>query len=75
MSWTKLEVEVGKDNVHLFEQDDAAAPKANPPLTIMSLSARTVVHLSENKREMVCASARVWSNGESCVSSKAARPS
>lgn len=64
VSWTKLEVTVGKDNVNIFAQDDASAPKANPPLTIMSLSARTVVHLNENKREMVCASARVWTDSE-----------
>lgn len=53
-----------KDDVSVFAPDDATALKA-PPLTIMSISLRTVVHLTENKREVVCASARVWQDGSS----------
>lgn len=64
ISWTRFEIEATKDHVSTFAQDDATAPSAPPPLTILSLSARTVVHLNENKREMVCASARVWTDGE-----------
>ena len=60
ISWTKLEVEAQVGDIAPFAENDAAAPKAAPPLTILSLSARTVLHLAENKRELVCASARVW---------------
>ncbi|ELU43591.1 DNA polymerase alpha catalytic subunit, putative [Rhizoctonia solani AG-1 IA] len=31
-----------------------------PPLTVVSLAARTVVNHKENKREIVCASMRIW---------------
>ncbi|KAK4052007.1 DNA-directed DNA polymerase alpha catalytic subunit pol1 [Microbotryomycetes sp. JL221] len=62
ISWTRLELEASKDDVELFDQDDATAPKAAPPLTVMSLSMRTVVHLNDNKRELVCASARIWND-------------
>ncbi|GAA5963816.1 hypothetical protein JCM8115_006341 [Rhodotorula mucilaginosa] len=59
-SWTKLEAEVSHENVSPFASTDATAPKDIPRLTILSLSSRTVVHLKENKREIVCAAARVW---------------
>ena len=36
-----------------------------PPLTVMSLGVRTVVNHKENKREVVCATARIWPNSES----------
>jgi DNA polymerase alpha subunit A len=35
-----------------------------PPLTIMSLSLRTVVNHKDNKREIVCIAARVWEGSE-----------
>ncbi|GAA5888512.1 hypothetical protein JCM6882_008978 [Rhodosporidiobolus microsporus] len=59
-SWTKFEADVEHENVAPFASNDATAPKDVPRLTILSLSSRTVVHLKENKREMVCAAARVW---------------
>ncbi|KWU44823.1 hypothetical protein RHOSPDRAFT_17356 [Rhodotorula sp. JG-1b] len=59
-SWTKLEAEVSHEDVSPFASNDATAPKDIPRLTILSLSSRTVVHLKENKREIVCAAARVW---------------
>ncbi|GAA5879617.1 hypothetical protein JCM3774_004286 [Rhodotorula dairenensis] len=59
-SWTKFEAEVSHENVSPFASTDATAPKDIPRLTILSLSSRTVVHLKENKREIVCAAARVW---------------
>lgn len=43
---------------------DPTAPKANPPLTVMSLSIRTIVNHKANHREIVCATARIWSNSE-----------
>ncbi|KAL8283423.1 hypothetical protein RQP46_005833 [Phenoliferia psychrophenolica] len=60
ISWTKLEIETTTKDIELFRDDDATGPKANPPLTIMSISLRTVIHLTENKREIVCASTRVY---------------
>lgn len=64
-SWTKLEAEVSHENVSPFASTDATAPKDIPRLTILSMSSRTVVHLKENKREIVCAAARVWHDGVS----------
>ncbi|GAA5918206.1 hypothetical protein JCM8208_006171, partial [Rhodotorula glutinis] len=61
-SWTKLEAEIDEKDIAPFASTDAAAPKDIPRLTILSLSSRTVVHLKENKREIVCAAARVWEN-------------
>ncbi|KAI0321598.1 hypothetical protein OF83DRAFT_251189 [Amylostereum chailletii] len=45
-----------------FSEADDNAPKNIPPLTIASLSVRTIVNHQENKREIVCASARIWSS-------------
>lgn len=45
-----------------FPETDVNAPKDMPPLNVMSLSVRTVVNHQENKREIVCASARIWHN-------------
>ncbi|GAA6024619.1 hypothetical protein JCM10207_001023 [Rhodosporidiobolus poonsookiae] len=61
-SWTKFEAEVDQANVAPFANNDANAPKDIPRLSILSLSSRTVVHLKDNKREIVCAAARVWEN-------------
>ncbi|TFK51987.1 hypothetical protein OE88DRAFT_1658731 [Heliocybe sulcata] len=63
VSWCKVEVTVDdpKDFNPILESD-SDAPKDIPPLTIMSLSLRTVVNHHENKREIVCATARTWSN-------------
>ncbi|BGP49603.1 DNA-directed DNA polymerase alpha catalytic subunit pol1 [Rhodotorula kratochvilovae] len=61
-SWTKLEAEIDEKDISPFASTDASAPKDIPRLTILSLSSRTVVHLKENKREIVCAAARVWEN-------------
>lgn len=44
-------------------QDAPDLPSGPPPLTIMSISPRTVQNFAENKREIVCASARVWHDG------------
>jgi hypothetical protein len=52
-------------DVNPFPETDHEAPKDLPPLTVMSLSTRTVVNHKENKREIVCATARIWSNSES----------
>ncbi|BGP09423.1 DNA-directed DNA polymerase alpha catalytic subunit pol1 [Rhodotorula toruloides] len=59
-SWTKFEAEVDEKDISPFSSSDATAPKDVPRLTVLSLSSRTVVHLKENKREIVCAAARVW---------------
>ncbi|GAA6059765.1 hypothetical protein JCM10212_001973 [Sporobolomyces blumeae] len=62
ISWTKLEVDADQGDVAPFHANDATAPKDLPRLTVLSLSTRTVVHLKENKREIVCAAGRVWQN-------------
>ncbi|CDZ97565.1 dna polymerase alpha catalytic subunit [Phaffia rhodozyma] len=59
VSWCKLEVTASdpKDIRPLADGDDL---KEMPPLTIMSLTARTIVNHKENTREVVCVAARVW---------------
>ncbi|KAL7342525.1 hypothetical protein BJY59DRAFT_689579, partial [Rhodotorula toruloides] len=59
-SWTKFKAEVDDKDISPFSSSDATAAKDVPRLTVLSLSSRTVVHLKENKREIVCAAARVW---------------
>ncbi|PKI84075.1 DNA-directed DNA polymerase [Malassezia vespertilionis] len=60
-SWSKLELSVDDPkDVAPFADGDASAPKEMPPLTIMSLSTRSVVNYKENKREIVALSTRVW---------------
>jgi DNA polymerase alpha subunit A len=43
---------------------DSDLPKDTPPLTVMSLSIRSIVNHRENTREIVCASSRTWQNRE-----------
>ncbi|KAF8966275.1 DNA polymerase alpha catalytic subunit [Flammula alnicola] len=63
VSWCKIEATVSNPkDFHPFSETDASAPKDSPPLNVMSLSLRTVVNHQENKREIVCASARIWHN-------------
>ncbi|WFC99288.1 DNA-directed DNA polymerase [Malassezia yamatoensis] len=60
-TWCKLELEVDDPkSVAPFSDTDGNAPKETPPLTIMSLSTRSVVNYKENKREIVAISARTW---------------
>lgn len=60
-TWSKLELSVDDPKeVAPFADTDATAPKEMPPITIMSLSSRSVVNYKENKREIVAVSARVW---------------
>ena len=51
-------------DINPFPETDPEAPKDIPPLTVMSLSVRTVVNHKENKRELICATARIWSNSK-----------
>ncbi|KAI9509680.1 hypothetical protein F5148DRAFT_1185768 [Russula earlei] len=63
VSWCKFEVTVADPkDINPFAETDPNAPKDIPPLTIASLSIRTVVNHQENIREIVCATARIWSN-------------
>ena len=66
MSWSKFEAVV-KDpkSVNPFSESAEDAPKEMPPLTIMSLSIRSIMNLKENRREIVCATAHVWQDGAS----------
>ncbi|KAJ7717680.1 DNA polymerase family B-domain-containing protein [Mycena metata] len=62
-SWCKLEATVtDPKDINPFPDTDKNAPKDTPPLTIMSLSVRTIVNHHENKREVVCTTARTWHN-------------
>ncbi|KAJ2926264.1 hypothetical protein H1R20_g10824, partial [Candolleomyces eurysporus] len=62
VSWCRFEASVAnpKDINPLPESDDLS--REIPPLTVMSLSIRTIINHHENKREVVCASARTWHN-------------
>lgn len=60
LSFCQFEADISVSDVHTFDQNDPAAPTAAPPLTILSLSLRTVLHNTKNTSEIVCASARVW---------------
>ncbi|KAH9967412.1 DNA polymerase alpha catalytic subunit [Russula dissimulans] len=63
VSWCKFEVTVtDPKDINPFAETDKNAPRDIPPLTIASLSIRTVVNHQENIREIVCATARIWSN-------------
>ncbi|KAH7885786.1 hypothetical protein F5I97DRAFT_1936758 [Phlebopus sp. FC_14] len=57
ISWCKLEARVSDPKDVSPMGDSAPEP---PPLTIMSLSVRTVVNHKANNREVVCVTARVW---------------
>ena len=63
VSWCKFEATVtNPKDINPFAETDTKAPKELPPLTVMSLSVRTVVNHKENKREVVCTTARIWHN-------------
>ncbi|KAL0953645.1 hypothetical protein HGRIS_004849 [Hohenbuehelia grisea] len=63
VSWCKLEVTVSDPkDINPFPESDPDAPKDIPPLTVMSLSVRTIVNHKENNREIVCATARIWNS-------------
>ncbi|KAF8655036.1 hypothetical protein AX16_003272 [Volvariella volvacea WC 439] len=63
ISWCKLEAIVSDPkDINPFPETDHDAPKDTPPLTVMSLSVRTIVNHKENNREVVCATARIWHN-------------
>ena len=55
-------------DINPFSDSDANAPRDTPPLTVMSLSTRTIVNHQDNIREIVCATVRTWSNSKQvCV--------
>ncbi|KAG5643370.1 hypothetical protein DXG03_001018 [Asterophora parasitica] len=63
VSWCKVEATVTDPKyVNPFSETDPHAPRDMPPLTVVSLSVRTIVNHQENKREVVCATARIWHN-------------
>jgi DNA polymerase alpha subunit A len=63
VSWCKIEATVSDPkDINPFPETDADAPKEMPPLTVVSLSVRTIVNHQENKREVVCTTARIWHN-------------
>lgn len=60
-SWCHLEVRI-KDpkNVKPFSESDSSAPKEIPPLTVMSINARTIVNHTMNTQELLAVSTAVW---------------
>ena len=60
ISWCKLEASVSSPKDVSPVGDSAPEP---PPLTVMSLSLRTVLNHQENNREIVCVSGRIWRDG------------
>ncbi|KAG8945626.1 DNA-directed DNA polymerase alpha catalytic subunit pol1 [Tulasnella sp. 424] len=61
VSWCKLEVEVDNPKVvSPFSESDDNAPREVPPLTVMSVSVRTIVNHQTSQREIVSAAARFW---------------
>ncbi|KAI0369754.1 hypothetical protein BV20DRAFT_967411 [Pilatotrama ljubarskyi] len=63
VSWCKVEATVSDPkDINPFPETDPDAPREMPPLTVVSLSLRTIVNHRENIREIVCATARIWSN-------------
>ncbi|KAJ7178608.1 DNA polymerase family B-domain-containing protein [Mycena crocata] len=62
-SWCKLEVTVSDaKDINPLAKTENEPEKDMPPLTVMSLSVRTIVNHQENKREVVCVTARTWHN-------------
>ncbi|TIC20656.1 hypothetical protein E3Q13_00361 [Wallemia mellicola] len=62
-TWCKHQFTVtDPKTVQFFNDSDADAPKEPPPLTIMSLSTRSIVNHQLNCRELVAATARVWAD-------------
>ncbi|KAG9017950.1 DNA-directed DNA polymerase alpha catalytic subunit pol1 [Tulasnella sp. 427] len=61
VSWCKLEIEVDEPKaVNPFSESDDNAPRDIPPLTVMSISVRTIVNHQTNQREIVSAASRFW---------------
>jgi DNA polymerase alpha subunit A len=59
-SWCKLEVQVGKpNNISVLSASDNLDA---PPMTLMSLSLRTRFNATDNKQEILMASAMVYDN-------------
>lgn len=65
ISWCKLEILVtDPKTINPFSDSDETAPKEMPPMTVMSLSARSIVNHQANKKEIVSTSARVWQDSK-----------
>ncbi|PWY98143.1 hypothetical protein BCV70DRAFT_202315 [Testicularia cyperi] len=63
VSWCKMEVTIDDPkDIHPVSDADTTSPRETPPLTVMSLAARTVVNHKENKQELVAISARTWTD-------------
>lgn len=60
-TWCKIEFSVASPKlVNPVSESDPTAPKEVPPMTMMSLSLRSIVNHRENKTEILCATARTW---------------
>jgi len=64
-SWVQVRGDCrGPKRHQSFCGDRSKRPRDTPSLTTASLSIRTIVNHHENIREIVCATARIWSNGK-----------
>ncbi|KIY66839.1 hypothetical protein CYLTODRAFT_437277 [Cylindrobasidium torrendii FP15055 ss-10] len=62
-SWCKVEATVDDPkDFNPFSDNDPTAPQDMPPLTIVSLSVKTVVNHIKNRQETICVTARTWRN-------------
>ncbi|KAF8920856.1 hypothetical protein CPB85DRAFT_1372860 [Mucidula mucida] len=62
-SWCKVEYTVSDPkDFSPIPDSDPTAPKEVPPLTVVSLSVKTIVNHENNTREVVCVTARTWQN-------------
>ncbi|KAJ9474897.1 DNA polymerase alpha catalytic subunit A [Pseudozyma hubeiensis] len=63
ISWCKMEVSIDDPkDISPISDADTTSPRETPPLTVMSIAARTVVNHKENKQELVAVSARTWTD-------------
>jgi hypothetical protein len=56
--------------VNPFSESDSSAPRDIPPLTIMSINARTIINHTMNTQEILAISTAVWEDCQSDLSSR-----
>ncbi|KAJ3013063.1 DNA-directed DNA polymerase alpha catalytic subunit pol1 [Thoreauomyces humboldtii] len=63
LSWCRVEIEIDDPKMlNPFKEGDPTAPKTAPPLTVMSLTLRTVKNHDRHVNEIVAASGLVYTN-------------
>jgi DNA polymerase Pol2 len=60
-TWCRLEVRVDNPkDVNSFSEADANAPKEMPPITVMSINARTIINHNMNSQEILAVTTAIW---------------